>query len=253
MKKLILPLTLSLVSMTTFAQSLPVDKDAKLTAGVLATFGSSEFAIDDKLSAAPFFLYDNNRFYSEGAELGVYPYKDDKNWLKVGLTYDGTSFNPEDATTPALSLLDKRKMSVNAHVSYMRITPVGGFEIKAMTDALGRSHGQKIALAHRSKFELLNDKLTLYPKFGVAWYSGDYNDYYYGVSANESARSGLQQYTAKDSFTPFISLSAKYKINEHWGLFGNQNAQWFSNEQKDSPLTDNDVSFTTNLGVTYTF
>lgn len=246
-------LLLALVSVTTFAQSLPTDPNAKITAGVLATFGSNGYAVDDEVSAAPLVLYDNNRLYAEGAEFGVFPYKDNKNWLKVGLTYDGTSFNPKDANTPALHSLDKRKSSVNAHISYMHITPVGGFEVKAMTDVLGHSSGQKITLAHRSKFELLDEKLTIYPKFGVTWQSDKYNEYYYGVSANESARSSIRQYTLKDSIAPFVAISAKYKINEQWGLFGNQNAQWLSSDQKNSPLTDDNINLSTNVGVTYTF
>lgn len=253
MKKSLVSLSLALVSMTAFADSLPTDPNAKLTAGVLATFGSNGYAVDDNVSAVPLVLYDNNRLYAEGAEFGALPYKDDKNWLKVGVTYDGTNFNPKDANTPALRLLDERKVSVNAHVSYMHITPVGGFEVKAMTDVLGRSSGQKITLAHRSKFELLDDKLTLYPKFGVTWQSDKYNEYYYGVSADESVRSGVQQYTIKDSVAPFVGVGAKYQINEQWGLFGNQHAQWLSSSQQDSPLTDDKVNVSTHLGLTYTF
>lgn len=244
---------LSLATLPAFAQSLPTDPNAKLTAGVLASFGSSGFAVDDKLSAVPLVLYDNNRLYAEGSDFGLYPYKDDKHWVKVGLTYDGTNFDPQDAKSPALRTLDERKSSVNAHASYMYITPVGGFELKASTDVLDRSGGQKIALAHRSKFTLLDDKLTLYPKVGAVWQGSDYNNYYYGVSEAENQRTGAQKYIAKSSTAPFVSLSAKYQFSEHFGVFGNQNVQWLSSTQKDSPLTDDSVDVATNVGLTYTF
>lgn len=253
MNKLVLTSFMAIYSTVAIADSLPIDQHAQLTAGALATFGSQGHAVDNDIAVVPLFLYDNNRLYAEGTEIGLYPYKDDKHWLKAGLTYDGTNFNPKDARTPALRGLDKRRFSVNAHISYMYITPIGGFEVKAMTDALGHHDGQQIALAHRSKFELLNDKLTIYPKFGAIWQSGDYNNYYYGVSSAETARAGVQSYTAKSSFSPFVSMSAKYKINEQWGLFGNQSVQWLSSTQQDSPLTDDKVDVGTKVGLTYTF
>ena len=247
-------LILSLFSVTlAHAGSLPVKQDEKLTAGVLVGFGSSEYHVDDKVSVVPLFLYDNNRFYLEGAEGGFYPYKDDKHWLRVGASYDRQQFTPRDANTDALKQLDKRKTSANAHISYMYISPFGGLEVKAMTDVFDRSGGQMVTLAHRGRFILADDKLTIYPKVGVTWQSKDYNQYYYGVSAEESARSGIAAYNTKDSFSPFVSVSAKYKLAGNVGLFANGRMDWLSSTQKDSPLTDDSSKSSVNIGLTYDF
>lgn len=248
--KLIISISTTLLSTITFAQSLPVDKNARLTAGLLATFEASGYVGKDKVGVMPLFLYDNHRLYIEGTEAGVYGYKDDKHWLRGGLTYDLQSFNPDDTE---FKTLNKRKASVNAHASYMYITPVGGFELKMATDVLGKSKGQIITLAHRSKFDLLDNKLELYPKFGVAWHSANYNDYYYGVSANEAIKSGIAQYQAKSGYSPFASISAKYQLGEHVGLFAHQRLEWLSSSQKSSPLTDDKLQSSTHLGLTYRF
>lgn len=242
----------SLLPTLVLAQSLPIDKNQTLTAGVLATFSDSDYAVDNKVSALPSFSYDNNRFYIEGIEAGVYAYKDKQHWLRGGVTYDSRSFNPKDAYQD-LKNLDKRKASVNAHASYMYITPVGGFELKLATDALGHSDGQTVTLAHRSRFNLLDNKLTIYPKLGVAWHSANYNQYYYGVSAQESTKSGINQYTAKADYSPFVSVSAKYKLGKHLGVFAHQRIDWLSTSQKNSPLTDDNLKSTTHIGLTYQF
>lgn len=252
MKKLLLGLSVFALG-SAHAQSLPIKQDEELTAGVLATFSASEYDVDDKLSAVPLFLYDNNRVYFEGHEAGVYPYKDDKHWLRAGVSYDGQHFTPKDANTAELQKLDKRKISANALVSYMYISPIGGLEVKAMTDVLDRSGGQMVSLAHRGRFILADEKLTIYPKVGVTWHSKDYNQYYYGVLTNESAHSGVAAYDAKDSFSPFVSVSAKYRFLGNFGIFANGRVDWLSSTQKNSPMTDNSSKSSINIGVTYSF
>lgn len=58
------------------AQTLAVEKDAPLTVGALASIHQSAYHVDDKITAVPLFLYDNNRFYLEGTDAGFYPYKE---------------------------------------------------------------------------------------------------------------------------------------------------------------------------------
>ena len=158
------------------AQTLAMEKDAPLTVGALASIHQSAYHVDDKITAVPLLLYDNNRFYLEGTDVGFYPYKDNKHWVRVGISYDRQHYNSKDAKTAALQSLNKRQSSVNAQVSYMYISAIGGIETKLATDILGRSNGQTVSLAHRSKFELLDNKLTVYPKAGITWHSKKYND-----------------------------------------------------------------------------
>lgn len=239
-------ITLSCLPIFSFANE-------SLTVGALATFGASDYAVDDKVSAVPLFLYDNGRIYAEGAEFGAYPLKNDKHWVRVGVSYDGRQFDPNDAKIATLRHLDERKSSINAHASYMYITPIGGFELKATTDILDKSDGQTLALAHRSRFHFYGNKLTIYPKFGVTWHSDDYNNYYYGVSSAESVHTGVRQYHAKSGISPFVSVSAKYRLYDKVGIFANQRVEWLSSTQKDSPLTDDNTKATTSIGMTYDF
>ena len=118
------------------AQTLAVEKDAPLTVGALASIHQSAYHVDDKITAVPLFLYDNNRFYLEGTDAGFYPYKDNKHWVRAGISYDRQHYNSKDAKTAALQSLNKRQSSVNAQVSYMYTSAIGGIETKLATDIL---------------------------------------------------------------------------------------------------------------------
>lgn len=230
---------------------LPVDENARLTAGVVITHHHNSYTAKDGLSILPQAFYDNNKWYIEGAESGYYPYKDAKNHLRVGLSYDGRSFDASDAKHDDLKQLDDRKSSINAHASYMHITPYGGLKAKISTDVLGRHQGQVLTLSHLSKFN--KDNWTIHPEFGAAWHSKKYNQYYYGVSDAQSEQSGVPSYQAKSGFSPFANVTASYKLTDQISVFGNQRVEWLSSGQKNSPMTDGALDSKTRFGVNYKF
>lgn len=250
MKKITAALLFALTSAYTQAQSLPIDDSARLKAGINIGSSANAYNTDANISIWPHAFYDNNRLYIEGAELGVYAYKDKQHQARIGLSYDGRSFDPDDAHG-ALKQLDKRKDSVLAHASYMYVTPIGAFRTKIATDALGEHKGTTISLAHISRFQA--GQATIYPSVGVTWYDDSYNNYYYGVSQSESSRSGIDEYQADSGITPFVSAMVDYKFNDDWSMFVNARNEWLSSKQKDSPLVDNSTNASIRAGLSYQF
>ncbi|MFW2177051.1 MULTISPECIES: MipA/OmpV family protein [unclassified Moraxella] len=235
------------------AESRPIDKNARLKMGANASFNQYAYAQDNDVTFMPQAFYDNNRVYIEGAEAGMYGYKDAQNEWRLTLGYDSRQFNPEDATKAPLKGLDEREWSVMAGSSYMRITPYGGFKVQAETDALGRNKGTGVKLAHLSKFKLLDDKVTVYPELGLQWFDDKYNNYYFGVSQQESTKSGVAKYQADSSVSPYLNVSASYAITPKWSAFISQNVEWLSDEQKDSPLVEDNINSKTKIGFNYQF
>lgn len=234
-----------------YTHSLPRDTNARLKAGVNISFNNSEYNTTETMSILPQFFYDNNRLYAEGSEAGVYGFKDDKNQLRFGLTYDGQSFDPDDSDDAKVKKLDERKWSALAGASYMRITPIGGIKLKVATDVLDRHSGTVATLAHLSKFNV--NQWTIYPELGVKWANDDYNNYYYGVSAKESAKSGLRAYTAKSSVNPYANLTGSYAFNDRLSGFVSQHISYLSDEQHDSPMVDSHIDLKTRIGFNYQF
>ncbi|SVK53275.1 MltA-interacting protein precursor [Acinetobacter baumannii] len=85
------------------------------------------------------------------------------------------------------------------------------------------------------------------------WNSKNQNKYYYGVSANESRRSGLDSYTPSDSWAPYLELSANYQINKSWNAFFVGRYVKLSDEVKDNPMVDKSYTGLLMTGVSYTF
>lgn len=248
-----LSLLLPLFTGVAFAESLPVNPDAKLRIGANVSLNQYTYHQDTATIIMPQAFYDNNRVYIEGSEAGVYPYKDDKNEWRITLGYEGRHFDPKESDINALKGVDERKWSAMVGSSYMKITPYGGFKVHAETDALGRNKGSTLKLAHLSRFKLMDDKVTIYPEIGLQWNNQNYNEYYYGVSQTESNRTGITVYQPNDSIHPYFQISGSYQINPHWSVFANQYLEYLSDEQKQSPLVDKRLESRTKIGFNYKF
>ncbi|WP_201616113.1 MipA/OmpV family protein [Psychrobacter urativorans] len=233
-------------------KNLPADQDAVLSLGLNVLINNSAYDLDDgtKVRALPGVFYDNNKFYARGAQAGAYLINDGTNQLSAYAQLAGNEFDPDDANG-ALAGLDKRKWSAAAGLSYLRRTPVGGFRAQIATDILDRSGGNTARLTYLAKIS--KDKLTVYPSIGFEFYDKDYNNYYYGVSDEESVRTDIDAYESRNSVNPYINISANYDFNDKWAGFANQNLSVLPNEQHDSPMVDSRTESTTTLGLLYKF
>ena len=232
-------------------QNLPTDQDAELAVGANVVISKSAYDVDGtEVRVLPGVFYDNNKVYARGAQAGAYLINDGTNQLSAYAQLAGNEFDPDDANG-ALSGLDKRKASAAAGVTYLRRTPIGGFRGQFATDILGRNDGNLARLTYLAKFT--KDKLTVYPSVGIEWHDKSYNDYYYGVSSKESARTGVAEYSPSQSFNPYVSVSANYDINDKWAGFASQTLNYLSNEQHDSPMVDSRVDSNTVVGLLYKF
>ena len=232
-------------------KSIPVDQDAQLSVGVNVLYANTAYDTDEnEVRVLPGVFYDNNRFYARGAQAGAYLINDGTNELSATVQLAGNSFDPDDANG-ALQGLDERKISAAAGLSYQRRTPVGGFRAQVATDVLDRSDGSTARLSYIGR--ITKNKLTVYPSIGFEYQDDSYNEYYYGVSAEESARTGVPEYIANSSLNPYINISANYDINERFAGFFNQSVSYLANEQYDSPMVDSRTESTTTLGLLYKF
>ncbi|WP_227677472.1 MipA/OmpV family protein [Psychrobacter ciconiae] len=231
--------------------NIPVDKNAQLSVGANVLINKSAYDTDGtEVRVLPGVFYDNNKIYARGAQAGVYLINDGSNQLSAYTELAGSEFDPDDAGG-ALSKLDKRKWSAAAGLTYLRLTPIGGFRAQLATDVLGRNDGSLGRLTYLAKVS--KDKLTVYPSAGFEWHDRNYNEYYYGVSNEESARSGVAAYQPSQSFSPYVSVSANYDINDKWAGFASQSLHYLPNDLYDSPMVDSRIEANTAIGLLYKF
>lgn len=160
-------------------------------------------------------------------------------------------FDPEDNDDAAMSQLDERKSSAMLGGAYYRHESWGSLKFAVAADAMDESGGVAGELSYFRPFRM--ERLTLTPSVGVLYYDESFNDYYYGVSAQESRRSGLQQYSADASVTPYVGLAAKYQLTQN--LYLNASAVYTAlpDEVKNSPMIDRDDSFALMTGLSWRF
>ena len=160
-------------------------------------------------------------------------------------------YRPGDSDDDRMKKLDKRRGTLMAGLAYTHNADWGILRTTFTGDTLDYSNGMIGDFAYLYKFEL--DAFTLVPGVGVTWSSKNQNKYYYGVSDNESRRSGLDSYTPSDSWAPYVELSANYKINKDWNAFFMGRYIKLSDEVKDSPMVDKSYTGVLMTGVSYSF
>ena len=246
---LLMPISMS-ASAGMFDNNLPKDPDAVLSLGVNAQYVKTPYDADDQLNILPGIFYDNNKIYARGNTAGAYIINDGTTQLDAFAQLTGTSFDPDDANG-ALKGLDERKSTAVAGLSYLYRTPIGGLRAQVATDVLGRSDGSIARLTYLAKYS--TDKLTVYPSVGVEWHNEDFNDYYYGISEREAAKTGLATYKPGSSVNPYVSVSGTYDFNDRWAGFASQTIDYLSDKQYDSPMIDSRVDSRTTVGLLYKF
>jgi outer membrane protein len=150
--------------------------------------------------------------------LGAYLYRDERFRLGVALSYDlvkPRKESDEDAPVRGLGDIDR-----TAHATLFASYNLDWLSaIAAVSQDVGGKHQGTTA-----SFDLLGayhpiSQLTLTAGPGVTWGSGEYNQTFFGVSAVDSARSGLPQYSPGSGLAAVrLSAGANYKLDRHWNI-----------------------------------
>lgn len=218
--------------------------------GATVNFDYQAYVHDDRdplITVLPTFFYDNDRFYLEGDEAGFYLYKNQQNELRINAYYDGTQFDP----IHAYHGIHTRKWSVMAGASYMRITPYGGFKLQVGSDVLSRSKGTVITASYLA--ELKHGAWTWYPELGVNWNNQAYNQYYFGVTNEESQYSGVKAYQPKSAFQPYFSLNNIYQVNDRWDIISGVEINYLTDEMYQSPFVHKHLDVEPFIGFLFHF
>jgi outer membrane protein len=130
------------------------------------------------------------------------------------------------------------------------------FDIEFMGDVGGEHEGYTVGFGPSYSY-MPTDKLRLGVSAGATYASEDYNDTYFGVDADNAARSGLDQYQADGGIKDVgVGVNAMYSLDEHWGVTGLVRYEQLVGDAADSPIVDDEGSAGQGLiaaGVSYRF
>jgi outer membrane scaffolding protein for murein synthesis (MipA/OmpV family) len=94
----------------------------------------------------------------------------------------------------------------------------------------------KFAAGHRHRF---SPKLQLRSELSSTWADENYTQTYFGVTAAQSARSGMRQYSPEGGIKDVgITFDLDYSLTEHWGITGRVGYKRLLGDAADSPLVE---------------
>ncbi len=147
------------------------------------------------------------------------------------IKYDGY----QTADNAELRGINDRQNSVPVGLGTFQVTPLGGLFLYALYDA-NKSHGSIYEAVYVVPIPL--GEMTVYPQIGIERYSSDYNRYYYGVSAAESAASGYASYTPEASTKRSFKIMLEAPLGDGWIANFYLQRKWLDSALTNSPLVN---------------
>jgi len=169
-------------------------------------------------------------------------------WFALGARYSLGGYDQDDA--PILNGMQDRKGGVWLGPSAIWRNGVVDVSAEVLGDVSGHSKGTQFRLALDHSFT--SGALRFTPRVAAIWRDRKYNDYYYGVRADE-VRADRPFYEGTASTDVEIGLRTGYALSRQHSLFLDVSATSFGKGVKDSPLVDRSSQSGVRLGYLYRF
>lgn len=222
------------------------------SAGIGAAWSPSAYrSYKNRAWPVPTFAYEGERFFVRGPGLG-YRLLDGQGFdLNAVVSLHTQRYRAKDARQAAMRQLDDRDLSGVAGLDARWMGQWGLVGASLKKEFTG--HGGGVVGDLNYSYPIPTGRITWIPTVGVEYASADMNDYYYGVDARESARSGLAQYRPGSSVAPYLSIAARMQINERWTATVGVRSLRLADEVKDSPMVGRSVANGYLASVNYRF
>ncbi|WP_322033871.1 MipA/OmpV family protein [Paraburkholderia sp. J76] len=184
--------------------------------------------------------------------LGAYLYRD-SNWrIGAAVTYDFIQPRSESDDSRLRGLGDVKR---TAHAELFGIYTYEFISARAsvLTDIAGNDRGTVATFDLLGKYQPI-PALTLTAGPGLTWASSKYNETYFGVTSEQSARSGLPTYSAGSGLNQLrFSVNGAYRITPRVNVGASVSFAWLRGDATDSPITEKTSQITYGLFFNYLF
>lgn len=204
-----------------------------------------------KVVPLPAVGYEDGTLFWQGGRGGFHIVENSSHRMDFYLGIDPRHFRPEDSTDWQIRQLNKRRIGVASGLAYTLTTRAGSFSTSLERDVINHSDGMSAEAAW--SYTLRRDRWSLIPAAGVRWDNGAQNRYYYGISAEESARSHLAEWRPGDAFTPWLGLSLLYAPGDRLLTYISAQYERLPDEVRHSPMNDRDSATIITAGFSYRF
>jgi len=131
--------------------------------------------------------------------------------------------------------------------------PWGRFQSQLNGDISNTHEGMELWMDY--SYDFLIQRWYIQTSAGFSWRSANLNDYYYGITAEDSRESEgyLSVYEAKNGFNSFAKLSLTYVIGKQWRWVNSFQYERINSEAANSPIMTDDNVTTVFTGIFYSF
>jgi outer membrane protein len=187
-------------------------------------------------------------FYIRWSQMGVYFYGGDNWGLSLMIQPRPNGYKPKDSKT--LEGMHKRKTSWEGGLSLAGKNELGFAELIYAHDILNSSNRSLVRLEVGTKIK--EKKWTFVPSVLALWFSEGFNNYYYGVSADESTPY-RDEYHATSGLNIAFQNYINYQFNPKWSLLTNMRVDFLNSTITNSPIVSDRYIFSGMVSFLYSF
>lgn len=115
--------------------------------------------------------------------------------------------------------------------------------VVAYTDVGGERHGTLARLDVFARFRT-GERVGFFAGPGFTWGSSQYNQTFFGVTAEQSARSGFPEFNASSGVNDVrLTAGTNYRFAPNWRLFGGLTASRLAGDAAASPITEEKTQY----------
>jgi outer membrane protein len=211
--------------------------------------------IDRENMAIPFVQYENRYVSIMGPQIGLKLFSLDASPSQsinfdLVARYDGSGYDDDDIRdTPVLTGMAERKGGFWAGARMQWKTAWADVAAEALADASSNSKGQRFNLGVEKTWHI-GERMMITPRVVASWQDKKFNDYYYGVRADE-VRAGRAAYLGKSGVNAELGVRGVYMFDQRHSAFVDLEVSRLSNGIKDSPLVERSTENRIFLGYLY--
>ena len=214
---------------------------------------------DQRVGAFPFFSLGYGRFFfgaepgsSSGGGLGMHLYR--SQGIRLGVTLAADFRSPrEESDDPSLQGMGDIERTVRAGLFASYTLSWLTLRASSASDIGGNKQGTLLRFDVLGRYRA-TDKLTLSAGPGVTWANSERAQTFFGVSAAQSAASGLPAYQAGSGIESVrFAFSARYAIDRRWAAGAFFSMGRLQGDAADSPITQSRAQNSAGLFASYRF
>jgi len=255
-----LMLTFAAVSVPAFAQESGIGGNIMIGGGMAPEYEGSK---DYKFIPMAMGKIEYDGYYLEAKGLGVRANVSPLEGIEFGPTVSMHGGRDNDVENEYVAKMRKIDDATEAGV-FAKISTKDLFrdrdelslEVEYLADTGDTHEGYTVSLESEYQFFPV-EKVILGVSLSAVYADENYNQTYFGVDADNAARSGLREYSAGGGFKNVgVGFKAGYSFNMNWSVMGIAKYERLLGDAADSPIIDKDGSegqFMAGAGLMYRF